>query len=172
MLLEMGGKESVKYFILRQHSFFLERFRLNGWQEKINPKWICFQDFHKVPRRCILTVSLGENIPFPDIVTTPFLLLSSLMMEMVELYGEPVYTRDIVVINEQGKQSRHYHLALPENVEHGHILWEESNMFYMDIKGKKEIVISQDFAESILRRGAVGIMLEEIDLRKELLYGK
>ena len=40
----------------------------------------------------------------------------------------------------------------------------------MDIKNQKEIVVSQDFAESILRRGAVGIDLEEIEEGK--VYGK
>lgn len=37
-------------------------------------------------------------------------------------------------------------------------------MFCMEIDSQKEIVVSQDFAESILRRGAVGIELEEINM--------
>lgn len=152
------------YFILRQHPFLGQRLQLNGWQEKINPKWICFQDFYKTPRRCVLTASLGENTPFPDIITIPFLLLSKLIMDVVELYGESVYRRDIIIVNEQDQQSKQYYLAMLETVGQGRILWGESNLFCMEIDSQKEIVVSQDFAESILRRGAVGIELEEINM--------
>lgn len=160
----------VRYFIMRQHPFFSERFRLSEWQEKINPKWLCFQEFYKTPRRCVLTASIGENVPFPDIVTTPFLLLSNLMMDVVKIYGEPVYKRDVIIINEQNMQSKQYYLSMLETVGQGRILWEDSNLFYIDSKKQKEIIVSQDFAESILRRGAVGIDLEEINEGK--FYGK
>ena len=160
----------VRYFIMRQNTFFSERFRLNEWQEKINPKWLCFQDFYKTPRRCILTASIGENVPFPDIVIAPFLLLSNLMMDVVKLYGEPVYKRDVIIISEHNQQSKQYYLTMLETAGKGRILLEESNLFCMDIKNQKEIVVSQDFAESILRRGAVGIDLEEIEEGKG--YGK
>lgn len=160
----------VRYFIMRQNTFFSERFRLNEWQEKINPKWLCFQDFYKTPRRCILTASIGENVPFPDIVIAPFLLLSNLMMDVVKLYGEPVYKRDVIIISEHNQQSEQYYLTMLETAGKGRILLEESNLFCMDIKNQKEIVVSQDFAESILRRGAVGIDLEEIEEGK--VYGK
>lgn len=155
---------------MRQNTFFSERFRLNEWQEKINPKWLCFQDFYKTPRRCILTASIGENVPFPDIVIAPFLLLSNLMMDVVKLYGEPVYKRDVIIISEHNQQSKQYYLTMLETAGKGRILLEESNLFCMDIKNQKEIVVSQDFAESILRRGAVGIDLEEIEEGK--VYGK
>ena len=160
----------VRYFIMRQNTFFSERFRLNEWQEKINPKWLCFQDFYKTPRRCILTASIGENVPFPDIVIAPFLLLSNLMMDVVKLYGEPVYKRDVIIISEHNQQSKQYYLTMLETAGKGRILLEESNLFCMDIKNQMEIVVSQDFAESILRRGAVGIDLEEIEEGK--VYGK
>ena len=160
----------VRYFIMRQNTFFSERFRLNEWQEKINPKWLCFQDFYKTPRRCILTASIGENVPFPDIVIAPFLLLSNLMMDVVKLYGAPVYKRDVIIISEHNQQRKQYYLTMLETAGKGRILLEESNLFCMDIKNQKEIVVSQDFAESILRRGAVGIDLEEIEEGK--VYGK
>ena len=154
----------MRYFILRQNPFLGQKIQLNGWQEKINTKWICFQDFYKTPRRCVLTASFGENTPFPDIVINPFLLLSKLIMDVVKLYGEPVYRRDIIIINEQEQQSKQYYLTMLEMVGQGRILWEERNLFCMEIKNKKEIVASQDFAESILRRGAVGIDLEEVEI--------
>lgn len=155
----------MRYFILRQHPFFSERFRLNDWQDKINPKWLCFQNFYKTPRRSVFTATMGENVPFPDIVTAPFLLLSNLIINVAELYGDPVYRRDIIIINEQDQQSRQYHLTMLETAEQGRILWRESNLFCMNINNQKEILVSQDFAESILRRGAVGVELEEIDMK-------
>ena len=118
----------------------------------------------------ILTASIGENVPFPDIVTAPFLLLSNLMMDVVKIYSEPIYKRDVIIINEQNLESKQYYLSMLESVGQGRILWEDSNLFYIDIENHKEIVVSQDFAESILRRGTIGIDLEEID--EEKFYGK
>lgn len=163
----------MKYFILRQHPYFSDRVRLDGWQGKINPKWICRQDFHKTPVRSVLSADLGENVPFPDIMLQPFLLMSDLIMDVAKMYGEPVYGRDVVVMNSHGQDSRHYHLVLPEAMEDGHILWEESNLFTMRVNEKKEVVASLDFVESILRRGAVGITLQEIELKgRGKYYGK
>ena len=143
----------MKYFILRQHPYFSESFRLDGWQEVIKPKWICMEEFYKTPRRCVISASMGEFTPFPDIVTVPFLLISRLMAEVAEMYGEPVFKRDVIIINERDKQSRHYHLILPEAIGHGSALLGESHLFYMNIDKQKELVVSQDYAESILRRG-------------------
>lgn len=160
----------MKYFILRQHQYFSDKFQLSGWQGRINPKWMCFEDFHKIPPRNVLTATLGENIPFPDIVTAPFLLMSTLVTDVAGMYGEPIHKRDVIMIDEQEHQSRHYHLTLLETVGRGHILLGVGNLFRMSIKSREEIVVSQDFAESMLRRGAAGIMLEEIDVEKESLY--
>lgn len=164
--------KAMKYFILRQHPYFMENFRLDGWQEMINPKWISFEEFYKIPRRSVLTAEMGEYMPFPDIVITPFLLLSSLMMRVAGMYGTPFYKRDVIVVNRRDGQSKQYHMALLETIEREHILFGESHMFCMDIDKKREIIVSQDYAESVLRRGAHGIMLEEIDTREEYHYGK
>ena len=162
----------MKYFILRQHPYFSESFRLDGWQEVIKPKWICMEEFYKTPRRCVISASMGEFTPFPDIVTVPFLLISRLMAEVAEMYGEPVFKRDVIIINERDKQSRHYHLILPEAIGHGSALLGESHLFYMNIDQQKELGVSQDYAESILRRGAVGIALKEWDMKEGRHDGK
>ena len=154
----------MKYFILQQEPFFADRFHIEGWQDKINLQWICAQDFYKIPPRNVLTATVGENVPFPDIVTAPFLLMSSLIVDMAEMYGESVYKRNVVIVNSQEFHSKQYYLVLLENLEHGHILLGENNLFCMRMEGRKKIVVSQDLVESILRRGAVGIMLKEIEM--------
>ncbi len=156
-------RRNVKYFILRQHPFFSDTFRLRGWQGQIDPRWICFQDFHKTPRQCVLTAELREFTPFPDMVTTPFLLLSDRMFHVADMYGEPIYSRDVVVMSVPEKESRHYHLVLPETLEDGHVRWGENHLFYMARdSGERELAASLDYVESVLRRGAIGLALEEI----------
>lgn len=93
------------------------------------------------------------------------------MTNIAEMYGESVYKRDVVVTDPKSSQSKHYYLVLPESVGNGHVLPGVNNLFYACIKGRREIVVSRNFVESILRRGAVGIMLEEVDIDEEGLYG-
>ena len=70
-------------------------------------------------------------------------------------------------MNRRDGQSKQYHMVLLETIGRGHILLEESHVFYMDNDKGRTIIASQDYVESVLRQRAFGIALKEIDIREE-----
>ena len=54
----------------------------------INPAWISPGEFYKIPRSCVITVDMDETTAFPDLIITPFLLFSKLLLDVANMYGE------------------------------------------------------------------------------------
>lgn len=154
----------MKYFSLKQHPYFKGTFRLNHWKETINPAWISLGEFYKIPRSCVITVDMDETTAFPDLISTPFLLFSKLLLDTVNMYGEAFYSRDIILVNPKEHESRLYSLILLDTIKPESTLWKVKNLFSLEFEGKRELIASQDFIESILRRGAKGIEIKEFNL--------
>lgn len=154
----------MKYFLLNQHPYFKGDFRLNHWKEMINPAWISPGEFYKIPRSCVITVDMDETTAFPDLIITPFLLFSKLLLDVANMYGEAFYRRDIVLVNPKEHESRPYSLILLDTIKPESTLWKVKNLFFLDIEQRRELIASQDFIESILRRGAKGIEIKEFTL--------
>lgn len=154
----------MRYFLLRQHPYFKAAFRTMDLRKKVDPAWICADRFYLIPKDLVITVDRDETAAFPDIITSPVLLISALMLKVARMFGESVYSRDAILVDPKEQESRQYHIVLLETIRPGSTLWKVRNLFLMDLNGKQEVVASQDLAESILRRGAKGIALKEIDL--------
>ncbi len=154
----------MRYFLLRQHPYFKAAFRSIDLRKKVDPAWVCTDRFYLIPKNLVITVDRDETAAFPDIITSPVLLISALILKVAFMFGESVYSRDAILVDPKEQEGRQYHIVLLETIRPGSTLWKVRNLFLMDLDGKQEVVASQDLAESILRRGAKGIALKEIDL--------
>ena len=154
----------MRYFLLGQHPYFKSAFRLMDQKQKVDLAWICADGFYKIPKNLVITVDRDETAAFPDIITSPILLLSTLLLKVAFMFGGSIYSRDVILIDHKEQESRQYHIVLLETIRPGSALWKVRDLFLIDHKGEQEIVASQDLVESILRRGAKGISLKEIQL--------
>ena len=154
----------MNYFLLKEHPYFKGAFRLNHWKETINPAWISPGEFYKIPRSCVITVDMDETTAFPDLILTPFLLFSKLFLDVANMYGEAFYSRDIILVNPKEHESRPYSLILLDTIRPESTLWKVKNLFFLEFEQRRELIASQDFIESILRRGAKGIEIKEFTL--------
>lgn len=150
----------MRYFILREHSDLARQLHINGWRNQINPQWICFEELYRIPHHTILSVENKKETPLPDVITAPFLMVSEMVYKIMKMYGEGLYYRDVILGDEE--KYHHYYLILLKNAEKEKKAVESASIFYKRIENKQEVVVNLDFAESILRRGAVGIWLKEI----------
>lgn len=157
----------MQYFTMQTQKLFLESLNIIGWQEKINKDWICLDELHRIPKRILLPVGKRDTVPFPDIISSPFLMVTDLIYGVIKMYGDLVYTRDVILMDYKNHIHKRYYLLVFNNIEgSGSAIWDY-NIFYKNINKVRKIVVRLDFAESILRRGATGIWLEKID-RKEM----
>lgn len=167
----------MKYFILRKD----ERFNDGPYiaNISINHKFVCKEQFYKIPKRQSATIKVKETTIFPDFMDRPVLIVSELFWSVVKMYQDTALKRDLVLIEPESQMIKQYYIILLENVpilkdsnqnitdisleQKGRPL-EDRNIFEIELEGKREIVVNLDFAESILRRKCFGIQLEEVTL--------
>lgn len=86
----------MKYFIVQTHKAIEDSLEINGWQEKIHKNFLNPEELYKIPKRIVLKVSIRRFIPFPDLVFFPFLMVTERVYEVIKMYGEITYSRDII----------------------------------------------------------------------------
>lgn len=172
----------MKYFILEPDKEFCDGPLIENWKETFSPSLVCKEHFYRVPERNIISISTTKDTIFPAIFISPYFLMSEMVKSVIDMYGDEIMTKDVVMVDSaRGKIERYFLIVLPEvsgemetlerrrsAVIRGNsgIPLKYRNIFIMKLKEHKKIVINLDFAESILRRNAQGISLEEIELKE------
>ncbi len=157
----------MRYFIVQTQPSFDGRVEITGWKDKINRKWLNPEQLYRIPDKIVLSVTTGEYLPLPDFIVTPFLLGACSVHHVIRLYGDTVYTRNVILIDHERNMVKQYYLLVPERLEEGGAPLRERNFFWMDAGGERKTVVSLAFAESILRRGVTGISLEETEVTEK-----
>lgn len=173
----------MKYFILRQDEQFQNGPVLGSWKESMNQNWLCKDDFYKINERQVVSITTTVNTVFPAIITSPYLIVSEKVLSVIRLYGDMALTKDVVLVDSLRQVIKPYFLTLLDEVEAEN--YDErcekgtkstitlkqkgsplitKNIFIIELSGRKEIIVNLDLAESILRRNAMGICLEEVEI--------
>ena len=174
----------MKYFIMEKDHDCLKSPEIVNWFDTINKKDINRESFHEIPKRTILNIKSNEDTIYTDIITRPFLLLSPLVYEISEKYESIIPSKQVILLDKEKGGASLYHLPILEKIDciakeselnsdkskfiNPVLLYEKiknKNIFWA--KGFESVspIVSLDFVESILRRGAVGIYLTEIKLK-------
>ena len=176
----------MKYFILKPDEKFFDGPILRNQRNTFNHRWICKEHFYKIPKRNIISVTTTKDTIFPAIITSPYLLVSEVFRSVIEMYGDMVLAKDVALVDSEKGYIKQYFMVVLEELageivsgknagvlKKTIILWSEGiplkerNIFMMELDRCRDIVISLDFAESILRRNVQGICFEEIELKEK-----
>lgn len=165
----------MKYFLIRTEDGN-QTPRLKDWfgainLEKINlmPEWTIFEIYEE------------SFLLFPDILSSPYFLVSEKVKEIISLYSDQTMFKKVILLDKKNKKSKLYYLPILERI---HCLAKQSSLdkvkskiFHgvIEIKKTKNLPILQvddvsttyvaarlDLVESILRREPKGIKLEEL----------
>ena len=118
----------------------------------------------------------GVDHILPDILLSPFLLLSEPAKDVVSFYDPEIPWCFAVLFGESGKECASYFCPILEEVDcvleepypgEGAVRLDERKMkglpfFQIWVKDRKKTVIRMDLAESLLMRHAVGLELQEV----------
>lgn len=156
-----------------------------NWYGKINVDDICREQAYKIADRQVLAIETRENLVWVDMLDQPFPLVNEVIKDVMRLYIPQLKSKQVILLDSQQKQMNRYYIPiLPRccaalRVEQGdgnkllvdlqkYIWIPATNAFYVqDSFGKIHVLISLPMAESILRRQAKGVWLEEIEIGKE-----
>ena len=159
--------------------------RIVNWENKVDFHAIQMGNLEKLPRRTLLYIENNPDTVFSDIIMSPFFLVSDMVWNVMKMYGIGKQGKQMVLLDGvYGFAEIYYmprlaeHRCLHEDTQFNNdgsvikklILNKEESYNYppfFRVAGlKKNYVIGRlDFVESILRRGAKGIQLTELELR-------
>lgn len=172
----------MRYFLLEQDEGYINIPRPVNWFKKLTPGR-AMESVKKLPNREIFGVETGEDPVFLDLMTDPLVLVSEKVKKCLSLYEPNMPFKEIVLLDRTKRVAQNYFVptlaeidCLTKNSEYTnwnydlkYIELEKRKLrdkAIFTIKGpqKQKIVIRLDAAESLLRRGAKGLMLKEVEV--------
>jgi len=122
--------------------------------------------FYTLPDSMVIPIDMKENCVFPDILLRPYPMVSEMIMDVMRMYRvEPFFRKVLLSVRNSDEYKQYFLLYVDEKTIS---LFRDFEIRRKpDTKNGLNCIISLDFAESILRRGAQGIVLSEIDETEE-----
>ena len=135
-----------------------------NWMEGVDYHTIQSGAIGRLPNRTLLYVDGHPELCFTDVISTPCLMISKRIWEVMKQYEESLQSRQIILLDVIQNVAEQYYIPIfrqsiyPE--EEGD--WISSPPFFQEGNITQGSLIGRlDFVESILRRGAKGIHIEE-----------
>ena len=152
---------------------------------KLDIRDIQLKTYPKLPERLVLFVEPSDKNIFTDIILSPFLLVSPAVLEVIKMYKDICFYREVILIDQLQRKSQLYFLpvfdetsvlrAVEKEYENGMCISKppeqygervavSKNIFCVIDSSKRHTVISMELAESLIRRGIFGLGLKEVEL--------
>lgn len=88
-------RNHMKYFEIQDSPELKYAPQLKDWYGKFDVRDICPMGFPKLPERELFLIEPSENTIFTDIILFPFLLISPMVREVIQMYREACFYREI-----------------------------------------------------------------------------
>ena len=145
----------MEYFLLEVHEAFTPP-SLKGWFEKLDANGLKTYSRHEM-----FFVSDIPQMVYTDIMLHPCFMVSQEAKRVIELYEPHMRFQRIILYNQEKKKSKAYHIpVLKPNPPLGNE--NQQALVKLMLNNEVYILIRLDLAESLLRRDAIGIGLQEI----------
>ncbi len=175
----------MKYFEIQDSPELKYAPQLKDWYGKFDVRDIRIETFPKLPDIQLFMVEPVENIMFTDIILFPFLLVSPMVHEVINMYRERCFFRKVILLDQKNRDSRLYYMPVLDETSDlqlqrikytkgiqiletsnikGEMIKLDRNLFWVRDTKKRHIIISLDMAESLIRRGITGLGLCEVQL--------
>ena len=168
----------MKYFMLRQGDGYDRNPIVKNWYGKI--------DMHSLRRRGMdseqrnmFYVSATDNTIYPDMIMDPVFMVSEAMRNVIAMYEKQAVYREVFFLDPVKGDGHIYYIPFLPVVdcihkcsmrdrkkirldEIGKEKLQNYNIAEADIPDRQCVIVSLDFAESVLRKELTGIGLKEI----------
>jgi len=171
----------MKYFMLNKNSKLTDAPWLINWYTTIRPKYINLENASLLLFRSLIYVEKNRDLVFPDIITSPFLLISPQLKKIVEIYQPEIEYKQIVLLEPFHDYVQLYFLPILPRIScllHTSVLNADRSIIHRavldlscvgdhsvfhiaDIKNTYTI-LRLDLLESALIRGCIGLEYQEV----------
>ena len=169
------GGNALKYFEIQEAPELKYAPQLENWYGKFDVRDIKLEGFPRLPDRQLFTIKPSDRTIFTDIIQFPFLLLSLKVTEVIKMYRERCFCRDVILLDQISGKSELYQLPVFDETDklsirerqggaQSETVVLDKHIFWVRDSLKRHTIISLDLAESLLRREVTGLGLKEIEL--------
>ena len=175
----------MKYYCLTIDKRYSEAPVIKNWYGKIERENITEEKSYLLQQREILEIVENKNVFFTDIVVSPFFLVSDLCKNVISMYEPKTKFKQIVLMDMKSNKYQVYHLPILKKINSiekqrkiGNVSIRESTMmvreddignmgiFQIETTGTTNTIVRLDMLESMLRRGAKGIGIQEVKVER------
>ncbi len=172
----------MRFFIMKQDIQLLYGIQFRDFDITNNTYFFTKADSEKLNDTTILYLK-GEGEIAPDFIEHPVQMIAKKWKDIFDAYEDNLIFKDVIFLHKEKKKEYQYHQILmdelpvvseeteyyPNGMEKKLILDQKKiayhHIFMVQGSMMKHPVISLAVAESLLRRQATGIMLEEVEVR-------
>jgi len=175
----------MKFFVLIDSPDLKYSPKLTEWHKRIDVRNIRIDKYPKLAEQELFIIKSEEKVIFTDIILFPFLLVTPMVKDVIEMYGDTCFFRKIILLDQVHQKSELYYLPILDETDKIQLAlknYDENgqssntktftnnsftinkNIFWVRDSMKKHTVISLDLAESLLRRNVVGLGIQEVVL--------
>lgn len=165
----------MKYFEIVEAPEHKYAPRVTNWYGKIDVRNICIEKYPDLPKRELFVVEASKKTIFTDIILFPFLLLSPNVMDVIKMYHERCFYREVILLDQLNGKSELYYLPVFDETakllirNREDLMQEEAvclkkEIFWIRDSSKRHTIISLDLAESLVRREITGLGIKEVKL--------
>lgn len=177
----------MRYFLLEADKGYTQTPRILNLYKQIDVRDLKKGSYYKIPKRLLLRINGNKDTVYTDVITQPIFLISELMKKVLEKYEPNLNYKETVLLDQEYGQAERYYLPALEELEcltadsifnmdrsilHKIVIdidkTEDKCLFALSGVSNRHIVARLDFVESILRRGAKGLHLKEIETVRRL----
>ncbi len=161
--------------------------RVVSWRDRMDYHAVLHRELGRLPERSLLYIEPDPETLFADILTAPFFMVSDMVWEVMGMYGLGRLSRQVILLDSVNRRAESYRMpqlqecrclqeasvrnknsgALEKIVVDGAQQEALPAVFRLAGEERDYVVGRLDFVESILRRGARGIRLEELEGSRE-----
>ncbi len=178
----------TKYFELQETPELKYAPRIGNPFGKFDIRNIRLETYPKLPKRQVFFIESSDKNIFTDIILSPFLMISPMVLEVIRMYQETCFCREVILIDQLQRRSRLYFLPVFDETgelqavgkeygngtgvsrpagQQGERVAVDKNIFWIRDSFRRHTVISLDMAESLIRRDVFGLGLREVELYRK-----
>lgn len=165
----------MKYYAISVDKHYVAPVPL-GWYGIIDQKTMKQKKAYQMPKHLGFMIEKHMQTVFTDIIASPCFMVSKKVKKVMEWYDQSAKFVRIIFFDRENKKSMAYYIPFINTViplanenANNEIAVEKENIkdctVFQVVKTEKTyIVMRMDLVESILRRGAIGIGIKEIQV--------
>lgn len=175
----------MRYFLLEADKGYTNVPQIINLHAQIDVRDLKKGSYYKIPKRILLRIRGNKNTVYTDVISQPVFLISELMKKVLEKYEPNLNYKETVLLDQEYGQAERYYLPTLEEIDcltkesvfnlnhsvlHKIVIdtdrTEDKCLFALSGVSNRYVIARLDLIESVLRRGAKGLHLKEIEVVK------